>query len=176
MTTVAEAVAETFDLRGLVREVLANEQCDSPREYAERVLDRIPEAFYRAALGVTLTEYVRHVNRAATETPQIQRAAEALRNPGGHASKKVAGIAHMWSQLLARKIPSATGGYLPLADASAEQVKFYAGMLNVQAARTKAAADAYLELADLMRAHRVSRVRDLPAHVGSPVAQKAMAA
>lgn len=172
MSSIAEAVETHFDLRGLVREELASAGTKSPREVAEAVLDRIPEAFYRAALATTLTEYVRDVNRRATETDRVQSLNKAVSEPGQHVSKKVAGIGHMWTQVLARRIPTPKGEYVGLADANAEQVRFYAGLLNIQARRTQDAASAYEELADLMGQHNAGRVRDLPVHVGGPLAQK----
>lgn len=161
-----------FNLHQLVKTALAEGGCDTPRAYAERVLDRIPAKRYRDALAVTLTDYVRHVNRDATDADTVRSLASATQTPG---SRKVAGIAAAWAQMLTRQIPTQQGGLRVLADATPTEIRFYASMLDEKARKAQEAAVAYRELADLMSKHKVGRVRDLPPALGAPVMQKAAA-
>lgn len=146
-----------FDLRVLVREVLADGGCDSFREYAIKVLGQVPQRELKNALLATLPDYIRTVDHKSAPV--------ALPGVGQHASRRVAGIAGAWANFIARHITTDVGTQIRLAEASEDQVRFYVGLLRVKAAQTNETANGFEQIANLMAEQKVTRVKDLPAHV-----------
>lgn len=169
-----------YDLRAAIREVLAEGGCDSYREYAERVIARMPrsEVVYRVALSETLPRYIRNLNRVdAGPMPDVVSdgpPAHDGRSNGvvngkatRHVSRHVQAYANEWAKILRRQIPTPTGQIKPLGDATHTEVTHYAGTLRRKGTETLTVAGRFERLADLMLEQRVARVRDLPPHLGS---------
>lgn len=157
--------ATEFDLRAITREVLEEGGCDSFREYAVKVLGRIPQRELKNALMLCLPDFVREVDHRAK--PPV------LPTAGSHASPKVKGIANAWSAFISRHITTDLGAQIRLADATEGQVRFYVGLLRVKASQTEATADGFERVADLMAEQKVGRVKDLPAHLGRELVRSA---
>lgn len=157
----------TYDLRAAIREALTEGGCDSFREYAERVVETMPRTAYRDVILRTLPDYIRDLDRreAGPVTPPALV-------PGVNPSRRVTAVAHAWEKLIARQIITEEGITKPLADATREEVIFYADMLRAKGREILATADGFDRIADLMRKRRAERVRDLPADLGSAAAQR----
>jgi hypothetical protein len=171
-----------YDLRAAVCEALDDGGCDSYREYAERVIARMPrsEAVLRAALLETLPRYIRNVNRMAAgpmpvivpdRRPVTDGSVNGWANGSAvqHVSRRVLGHANEWDRILCRQIPTPTGQIKPLGDATHDEVAHYAGTLRRKGMETLAVADRFDQLVQLMDELRVDRVRDIPPHLGSAV-------
>jgi hypothetical protein len=164
-----------YDLRGAVREALAKGGCDSFREYAQRVLDDMPESAYRAVILATLPDFIRDLDRRDAGRVTPPRIIQGTGSTGGHASVHVDGVGLWWDRILARQIITPGGITKPLADATCDEVRFYAGMLRVKGMETLQTADGFDRIADLMKEQKVATARDLPSHLGSVALQKVKA-
>lgn len=192
-----------FNLRHLVREVLAASTMNDPHALAGEVLRRIPKDDYKAALQQCLANMVREEIRShrngglpplapapsgpkspppprltlhrqpqvMTESPgRVPRPVAAsvpapVRPPAR--SAKVAAIRASGPKWLEERynVGADPREWKRLGDCSFSDLMFAAGQRRDQAARTSAAAERLEALADLLRAHGVERVRDLPASV-----------
>lgn len=153
-----------FDLSATVKDVLAEGGCDSFREYAAKVVGRIPKSEVNNVLMATLPDYIRNVDH---------RAQPIALTPGSHASRRVQAIGTAWTAFLARHITTDAGTQIRLADATEEQVRFYAGLLRVKAREVSNRARNFADLADLMRKQNVKTVRDLPAEMAADLVKAA---
>lgn len=182
-----------FSLRHLVREVLAASTMNDPHALAGEVLRRIPEDDYKTALQQCLSNLVREEIRSQRNggfptppTPQGRRLTlhtneevpqVMTEHPGGRPvsvrpvkpgrSAKVAAIRASGPKWLTDRINTAADPreWKRVGDCSFADLMFAAGQRRDQAARTSAAAERLERLAELLRAHGVERVRDLPASV-----------
>lgn len=188
-----------FNLRHVVREVLAASTMNDPHALAGEVLRRIPRGDYKAALQQCLANMVReeirsHRNGGFLSAPPQQSAPPRLtlhagsdapevmsEHPGsgpmasvGRAparkpvrSAKVAAIRASGPKWLADRLYTSADPreWKRVGDCSFTDLMFAATQRRDQAARTSAAAERLESLAELVRAHGVERVRDLPASV-----------
>lgn len=182
-----------FNLRRIVREVLAASTMNDPHALAGEVLRRIPKDDYKAALQQCLANMVReeirsHRNGGFPTPPAPQERRLTLHtnaespqvmteHPGGRPasarpvkpgrSAKVAAIRASGPKWLTDRINTAADPreWKRVGDCGFAELMFAAGQRRDQAARTSAAAEKYERLAELVRAHGVKRVRDLPASV-----------
>ncbi|MFJ4847569.1 hypothetical protein [Streptomyces sp. NPDC088733] len=154
-----------FNLRQIVRDVLAASTMADPRDLAAEVYGRIPPDDYGTALAQCLPDVVREQirqSRNLTTAPMAE-------TPGGRAaparSAKVSGIRAMWAQRLRERIhigPAASDWRL-LGDCGFDELMFAAAERRELAVRNAAKAEEYQELAEALRTAGVGRVRDLPA-------------
>lgn len=182
-----------FNLNSLIREVLATSLMPDPHDVSEEVLRRITNDQLRPALRQCLPALVgdyarRHLNNADRphfRSPQAnptaaaaissapvaafpERAAKAEIKPRQITrSPKVAAYRELGQQWLrARVYVSADPReWKFMGDCTFTDLMFMAAQRRDQAERTNAKAAEYERLADLMQAHDVTRVRDLPADV-----------
>jgi hypothetical protein len=166
---------DAFNLRKLVRDVLANSLLADPRDLAAEAFLRIPAAEHAAALRQCLTDVVREeIRLSRNHTPPTVTAGRpgprgntARQQPAVARSSKVAGIRAMWQEKLRERIhtgPASTDWRL-LGDCTFDELMFAAGERRTIALRNESKAAEYAELAEAVRAAGVARVRDLPAEV-----------
>jgi hypothetical protein len=177
-------VSDHYDLRTEVRKALAEGGCDSFREYAERVLDRMPRdgVAYRFALMATLPDYIRDLDRrdagrlvlpAVPSIPSVASLPRPAAPAGSNGSARLEAMAGQeWGRMTARHIITPDGHTKRLADATRDEVMHYAGMLSVKGQQVLDTAEAYNRLADLMLELKVGHVRDVPPALGSAALQK----
>ncbi|HEY6278059.1 MAG TPA: hypothetical protein VIX86_17195 [Streptosporangiaceae bacterium] len=147
---------QTFSLRGLIREVLANVDSEDLDVITKEVLRRIPADATGDALADALPPFI-HV---------------IIRNAGWHAQKtalreqrsqKVSGIRDMWQRHLDEvRYTIRDGSLRRLGDLTRDDVLFLAGELARQAAEKKTRAMGMKAVAAAMSEHDVKVVRDLP--------------
>lgn len=155
-----------FDLRAVIRDVLDEGGCDTFREYAVRVIGRVPPKELKNALMACLPELVREIDHSRKPVVPVHSA-------GGHASSKVAAIAQAWSLFLARHITTDVGTQIRLAEATEEQVRFYVGLLRVKAREVNDQASKFEQIADLMCQHKAATVGQLPGNIGERLVRTA---
>lgn len=200
----ARSADETdFNLRRLVRDVLATSDLADPHALAGEVLDRIADCDLRPALGQVLASMVREEIRShrggglpplpsappfsgppigprltlhrqpqvmaespgPVPRPVAKSAPAPIRQPGR--SAKVAAIRAAGPKWLEERynVGADPREWKRLGDCGFSELMFAAGQRREQAARTSAVAERLEGLAELVRAHGVDRVRDLPASV-----------
>ena len=206
MDRARSADATDFNLRHLVRDVLATSELTDPHALADEVLDRINDCDLRPALGQVLASMVREEIRdqrnrpgggipslpspptpppgpstrrltlhsrpqVMTESPgPVPRpVATSVPSPGRRSARsaKVAAIRAAGPKWLEDRYCVGAGddSWKLLGDCGFSDLMFAAGQRREQAARTSAVAERLEVLAELVRSHGVSRVRDLPASV-----------
>lgn len=192
-----------FNLRHLVRDVLASSTMTDPHDLAAEVLRRIDDSDLRTALGQVLASMVREEIRDSRgglpsiprqpSSPQAPRltlhtrpdARQAMaEHPGGWApsskphpstrpvrSAKVAAIRAAGPRWLEDRYNTGAdpSEWKRLGDCGFSDLMFAVQQRRDQAARTSAVAERLESLAELLRAHGVERVRDLPETVLSSV-------
>jgi hypothetical protein len=155
-----------FNLRHLVRDVVASSPSPDYPLIAKEAARRIPPEHLEAALITALTEYVRHY--ATTIRPtisvlaapvQLAESAAPARRPGQ--SPKVIGIRQAWRRYLDAPFGTATGQKW-LGDCDAADLIFIAEDLEKKAAENVAKATGIRGLREEMGRHKAARVRDLP--------------
>jgi hypothetical protein len=150
-----------YDLRAACREALSEGGGESFREYAERVVEAMPRAAYRDVILATLPDFIRSLDRHDAGPVVLPPAVK-----GEHASRRVAAVGRAWERLIARQIITSEGITKPLADATREEVVFYADMLRAKGREILETADGFDRIADLMRKRTAE-------HLGSAAVERA---
>lgn len=174
-----------FNLRHLVRDVMASTTMADPSDIADEVSRRIGDADLRIALNQAMRGFVReeitrqrprsiedHVAPNApqhlaavppTEThePPVHRAIKAPQPPTR--SAKVAGIRDWWSTELRKPYHVGEKRWLALGDCGFDDLMYAAAERRDHAQRNASRATALTQLAGAVAAAGVARVRDLPA-------------
>jgi hypothetical protein len=183
-----------FNLRQLVRDVLAASSSTDPHQIADEVLDAIEPENYRTALAEVLPVFVRELNRVnrngmptlpqapATSTLTAPRTLKAVaastpalqEKPATAAparpivrSAKVAAYQDMGLRWLDTRLNTGSDPreWKRIGDCTFADLMFAAHDRREQARKTLAKAQQYQNLAELLQFHNVQRVRDLPADV-----------
>ncbi|MEV7770472.1 hypothetical protein [Kitasatospora sp. NPDC086791] len=179
-------MADEFNLRQLVREVRATSTMLDPHLIAVEVLRRINNEDLRTALAECLPALVReeyrhtrnhgtfpHLPSTPTAPLRPVQAVTAMAaqpvpaKPRPARSAKVAAIraaAHAWMQEVIHTSADPRE-WKRVGDCGVTELMFAAQSRREQARRTNAKAAEYEALAELVRAHGVRRVRDLPESV-----------
>lgn len=149
------AVSTAFDLRSLIREVLATSAATDPRDLAREVAARVPVEHLRGALELALVEAVRvvsnrerHANREASVDPV-------------RPSKKWSDASDLYLKVLRqREYISTDGEWKFLGDCTKDDLTAAAQLRFEQASRNVAVAKKYEKLASAMSDGQT--VADLP--------------
>jgi hypothetical protein len=161
---------EKYPLRALVRRVLDESEAPDPGSIAELVLDRIEEKDLRAALALTLPDYVRHViagSRNASFGLSASQGTEMVATvrpePVAYRSGKVERAQAYTRELRERlHVGPSTKDYKMFGLCEIPDLMFAVTERRETAAKTNAMADWYQQVAARMTAHKAKRVQDLP--------------
>lgn len=153
-------MADEFNLRALVRDVLESSTLADPTDVANEVMRRIPKSSQRAALVQALRAFVRQV---------ISEQRMSIRITDGQPTLPVVGSAKVaarreWAQALRLRV-AGLDGWKSLADCTYADLLHAAKERREQARRNSAKARQYELLASLLTEHSADRVRDLPQDV-----------
>jgi hypothetical protein len=151
-----------FNLRQVVRDVLAGSVMADPRQLAAEVFARVPVEEYGAALAQCLPDLVREEIRDSRNRTVEPMAEQPTGRPAR--SAKVAGIRDWWQTKLRERVHvgPAPSDWLLLGDCSFDDLMFAAEERRTIAARNSAKAAEFAALAEAVRDAGVTRVRDLP--------------
>jgi hypothetical protein len=172
---------EKYPLRALVRRVLDESEAPDPGSIAELVLDRIDEKDLRAALAVTLADYVRHViagsrnasfgfvghsaeaARVEVETTAMEPEAGGERPKQTYRSYNTEMLQGYGRQLRERlHVGPTSKDYKLFGLCEIPDLMFAVTERRETAAKTSAMADWYQQVVEKMTAHKATRVQDLP--------------
>jgi hypothetical protein len=167
------STATAFNLRALIREVLATSALPDPGALAKEVSERVPDEHLREAFEEMLRTYVTNTitggrklfpgpaNGSLHETPAPKGGRRS--RPVGRSSK-VAGIREAWREALRQRvnIGPAPEDWKFLADCGADDLAFAETVRREVAARNLANADQFKGLRELLAEHGAEQVRDLP--------------
>lgn len=157
-----------FNLRALVREVAAASKAADPGDLAEEVFPKIPRKEMASAVREMLRTYVRIVLGESRSVGHL--AQEGVGSPGDDVSRtagrslKVAAIREAWRARLTDRIhtgPASTAWKL-LGDCTADDLLFAADERRHVAERTLSRAVFYERLAEVVKDHGVTSVKELP--------------
>ncbi len=152
-----------FDLRALIREVCDNSTMADPATLAKEVSRRIGRNQQREALDQALPLVVQHV-----VSRQRGGFVPEQRGGGGNAapsrSRKVAAIRETWRRMLRDRIAigPAVSDWKFLGDCNADDLAYAAAIREDHARRNAARAEQLRNLAELLTAHGVATVAELP--------------
>lgn len=158
-----------FNLRALVREVVANSTMNDPGDLAAEVARRIQPDDMETALQQSLRVFVRQIlseqrpHIIAPPTSPVVSSRFGSVAPATNRSAKVAAIRDGWQRHLRARYHVGDGEWAQLGDCGREQLDFISTFLDEQAAQKQAKARSIRRLAEAVTEHDVNRVRDLPA-------------
>lgn len=157
---------DMFNLQALIRDLCNTSSIADPRELAKEVNQRIPAVDRDTALEQALPVVVQTVlgqmrMTTATHSTSLDTVPTPVSSPG---SWKVRGIRETWQRMLQDRIYVGPdkGGWKLLRECTAVDLAFAAAVREEQARRNTASAARYRALSELLTAHGVSMVGELP--------------
>jgi len=158
----------TFSLRALIRRVLLASDAADPDTLAQLVFDAIEDTdrveALRQALHVAVREIVRQERMQHPITGALAVAATTTKTTAAK-SWKVAAIREGWQRTLRNRIHAGHGEWKMLADCTRDDLLHAAAERRAMAERNAVTAGCYTALAELLEAHEVKTVADLPEDV-----------
>lgn len=155
-------MAESVNLRALIREVERESENVSPQAITEQVLARLRPRDYQAALHTALPVFVRQVQ--SEQRSRVLHISEP--KPGGLSvageSSRVAAVRDDWLRALGQTINLGAGVAKPLRECTRVDLLRVAAHLDERAQRNAMKAHEYRTLANLLDADD-DKVGDLPA-------------
>lgn len=156
-----ETAIHTFDLTGMIRQILEETDLSEPADIARELVTRIPPEALRDTLETVLPAYVRNriaAERAVTSPMAAQRMMVR--------SAKVGGVQEWWRKALDDRV-SVRGDYKRLGDCTRLDLTFLAENLRERAEAMVSKAARYEALRDRVEALRRedAKVSDLPVSV-----------
>lgn len=166
-----------FDLRALVRDVCATSMIADPTMLAKEVNRRIKRTQRDAALEQSLRIFVQHFVSLNRNSSGVQSGNGDQRrvDAGGSTSRKVAGIRDSWRRMLQDRISvgADSSDWKFLRDCTALDLDYAATLREDHARRNAARAKQLRELAELLTAHGVATVGQLPEGILAPALSEA---
>lgn len=158
-------MSSSFDLRQLVRDVMASSSEADPGVIANMVMERIDPADYFTALAQTLRGFVRQVlgEHRAEVLPSVSSVrVRPIRRGVASSSLKVSAIREAWQRALDARV-HVEGGTKLLRDCTYEDLLFAAEERQRIAAANSARARQFREIASAVLAAGVGTVGELSA-------------
>lgn len=155
----------SFDLRGLIRDVLTTSDSPDPGVIAAEVNERTPAKYLREAYRQTLRDFVRVMAHAHPTSPptRSETTPKEASSAGSRTtlSTKVASI----REYALRQRYHVEGKWMFLGDMTRDDLLFAANERYRLAHANHEAAEGLSRIAEALSLHEVNRVRDLPPDV-----------